>query len=145
MTMRFPSLKFASTLQNCTETEILDGLEKIVRGEVVADGCALTKGKDVGEVVGAALQKMDKSNTVLVDLHESHANMLPVYAGAKQQDTATNAKVSDIDAADKSPAKADSVPPLCPVVVLGCVQDHLESIETIKKVARTNSVPVQQV
>lgn len=90
MTMRFPSLKFASTLQNCTETEILDGLEKIVRGEVVADGCALTKGKDVGEVVGAALQKMDKSNTVLVDLHESHANMLPVYAGAKQQDTATN-------------------------------------------------------
>jgi hypothetical protein len=108
----------------------------------------LIKGTCVGDLFAEAFQIMADGITqrlkhgkngskdltvepILVELHDSHSHILPIYPSTD----------SNKQALELSPEGRV----LCPMVLLGCVQDHLETIGQVKSMAKLKRIPVLQV
>jgi hypothetical protein len=113
---------FVAHCKQATEFAILNTLERAIQGTV--PGCSIVRAPSVQALASKLFSQFDAAKFRVVQLHESFDKLIPVA---------------------ETPSAAR--PPQCettPIILLGCVEDHVETIKTLLDEARAASLPVQQ-
>jgi hypothetical protein len=114
---------FVAHCKQATEFAILNALEQAVQGKV--PGCTVTRDSSVPALASKIFRQFDPAEHLVIELHDSFAKLLPTAARGSTVTDAANAKT--------------------PIVILGCVEDHHETMGHLLGAARAATLPVQQV